>query len=108
MVPTRIWPCSAGAIDGVLCAWGWVNNFKLNEVTTYHTLQNLNPGTYSSVMNKDAQDKLTPDEQQHLRDITPLYFFYNTTNGAAARWRAFRRRTSSRCRRRTGPGSSTR
>ena len=73
-----------GAIDGVLCAWGWVNNFKLNEVTTYHTLMNLNPGTYSSVMNKDAWDKLTPEEQQHLADITPMYFLYNTTNGAAA------------------------
>jgi len=53
-----------GAIDGVLCAWGWVNNFKLNEVTTYHTLMNLNPGTYSSVMNKDTWEKLTPEEQQ--------------------------------------------
>jgi len=73
-----------GAIDGVLCAWGWVNNFKLNEVTTYHTLMNLNPGTYSSVMNKDTWEKLTPEEQQHLTDITPLYFLYNTTNAAAA------------------------
>ncbi len=73
-----------GAIDGVLCAWGWVNNFKLNEVTTYHTLMNLNPGTYSSVMNKDTWDKLTAEEQQRLAEITPLYFFYNTTNGAAA------------------------
>ncbi len=73
-----------GAIDGVLCAWGWVNNFKLNEVTTYHTLLNLNPGTYSTVMNKDTYDKLTPEEQQHLADIRPLYFFYNTTDSAAA------------------------
>jgi TRAP-type C4-dicarboxylate transport system substrate-binding protein len=73
-----------GAVDGVLCAWGWVNNFKLTEVTTYHTLVNLNPGTYSTVMNKDAWDKLTPAEQQHLADIIPLYFFYNTTDGAAA------------------------
>ena len=40
--------------DGVLCAWGWVNNFKLNEVTTYHTLLNLNPGSYSTVMNRDT------------------------------------------------------
>lgn len=73
-----------GAIDGVLCAWGWVNNFKLNEVTTYHTLLNLNPGSYSTVMNRDAYDKLTPDEQQHLADIIPLYFFFNTTDSAAA------------------------
>jgi len=73
-----------GAVDGILCAWGWVNNFKLNEVTTYHTLLNLNPGTYSTVMNKDTYDKLTPAEQQHLADLRPLYFFYNTTNGAAA------------------------
>lgn len=73
-----------GAVDGVLCAWGWVNNFKLNEVTTYHTLLNLNPGTYSTVMNKDAYDKLTPQEQNHLADLEPVYFFYNTTNGAAA------------------------
>ena len=73
-----------GAVDGVLCAWGWVNNFKLNEVTTYHTLLNLNPGSYSSVMNKDTYSKLTPGEQGHLADMRPLYFFYNTTNGAAA------------------------
>ncbi|SMF41455.1 TRAP-type C4-dicarboxylate transport system, substrate-binding protein [Tistlia consotensis] len=73
-----------GAIVGVLSAWGWVNNFKLNEVTTYHTLLNLNPGTYSSVMNRDTYDKLTPEEQQHLADITPLYFLYNTTDSAAA------------------------
>jgi len=72
-----------GAIDGVLAAWGWVNNFKLNEVTTYHTLLNLNPGTYTSVMNKDTYDKLTPEEQEHLGDITPMYFFYNTTDAAA-------------------------
>lgn len=72
-----------GTIDGVLSAWGWVNNFKLNEVTTYHTLLNLNPGTYSSVMNRDAYNKLTPEEQQHLADIKPLYFFYNTTDSVA-------------------------
>nr|WP_295469689.1 TRAP transporter substrate-binding protein DctP [Mesorhizobium sp.] len=72
-----------GAVDGVLCAWGWVNNFKLNEVTTHHTLVNLNPGTYSTVMNKDAHDKLTEDEKKHLADILPVYFFNNTTDGAA-------------------------
>lgn len=73
-----------GAIDGVLSAWGWVNNFKLNEVSTYHTLINLNPGTYSSVMNRATYDKLTPEEQVHLADISPLYFLYNTTDSAAA------------------------
>jgi hypothetical protein len=56
-----------GTIDGVLSAWGWVNNFKLNEVTTYHTLLNLNPGTYSSVMNKDTYDKLTAEERSPPR-----------------------------------------
>ncbi len=73
-----------GAIDGVLAAWGWVNNFKLNEVTEYHTLLNLNPGTYSTVMNKDTYDKLSDEEKAHLADVTPMYFFYNTTNSAAA------------------------
>jgi TRAP-type C4-dicarboxylate transport system substrate-binding protein len=73
-----------GAIDGVLAAWGWVNNFKLNEVTTYHTLLNLNPGTYSSVMNKDTYDQLTDAEKAHLGDLVPMYFFYNTTDSAAA------------------------
>ena len=72
-----------GAIDGILSAWGWVNNFKLNEVTTYHTLTNLNPGSYSTVMNTDAYARLTPVEQAHLADLVPLYFFYNTTNSAA-------------------------
>ncbi|NDW07343.1 TRAP transporter substrate-binding protein [Jiella pacifica] len=73
-----------GSIDGVLSAWGWVNNFKLNEVSTYHTLLNLNPGTYSTVMNKDTYDKLTAEEKARLADLTPLYFFYNTTDSAAA------------------------
>ncbi len=73
-----------GAVDGVLCAWGWVNNFKLNEVTTYHTLLNLNPGSYSTVMNKDTFGRLTPQEQSHLTDLHPVYFFNNTTDGAAA------------------------
>ncbi|PWW01481.1 TRAP-type C4-dicarboxylate transport system substrate-binding protein [Hoeflea marina] len=72
-----------GSIDGILSAWGWVNNFKLNEVSTYHTLLNLNPGTYSTVMNKTAYDRLTQTEKDHLADITPLYFLYNTTDSAA-------------------------
>lgn len=72
-----------GSIDGVLAAWGWVNNFKLNEVSTYHTLLNLNPGTYSTVMNKNAYARLTPEEQRHLADLRPVYFFYNTTDSAA-------------------------
>ena len=58
-----------GSVDGVLCAWGWVNNFKLNEVTKYHTLLNLNPGSYSEVMNRDSFDKLTPVEQARLKEI---------------------------------------
>ncbi len=73
-----------GAVNGVLCAWGWVNNFKLNEVTTYHTLLNLNPGSYSTVMNKDTFARLTPQEQQHLVHLNTTYFFNNTTDGAAA------------------------
>lgn len=73
-----------GAIDGVLAAWGWVNNFKLNEVSTYHTLLNLNPGTYSSVMNRDVYARLTEEEKKHLADLMPLHFFYNTTDSAAA------------------------
>lgn len=73
-----------GAVNGVLAAWGWVNNFKLNEVTDYHTLLNLNPGTYSTVMNKEAYDKLTDTEKSHLADLLPVYFFYNTTDSAAA------------------------
>ncbi|WP_306005040.1 TRAP transporter substrate-binding protein [Aquicoccus porphyridii] len=72
-----------GTIDGVLSAWGWVNNFKLNEVTDYHLLLNLNPGTYSTVMNKDTWAELTPQEQAHISDLNPVYFFYNTTDSAA-------------------------
>ncbi len=71
------------AIDGVLAAWGWVNNFKLNEVSRYHTLLNLNPGTYSTVMNRDTWNKLTPADRAHLSDILPIYFFNNTTDSAA-------------------------
>ena len=73
-----------GTIDGVLAAWGWVNNFKLNEVADYHLLLNLNPGTYSTVMNKDTWDRLDPEVQAHLKDWLPVYFFYNTTDSAAA------------------------
>ncbi|MBL1419705.1 MAG: TRAP transporter substrate-binding protein DctP [Alphaproteobacteria bacterium] len=73
-----------GAIDGVLAAWGWVNNFKLNEVTTYHTLLNMNPGTYSTVMNKDTFNTLTDDEQNRLTSMLPMYYLYNTTDSAAA------------------------
>lgn len=73
-----------GAIDGVLAAWGWVNNFKLNEVTTYHTLLNMNPGTYSTVMNKDTFNKLTDDEQKRITNNLPMYYLYNTTDSAAA------------------------
>ncbi len=61
------------------------------------------PGTYSTVMNKDTYNKLTPEEQKHLADITPLYFFYNTTDGAARRPRTCRQRTSSRSPPRTRP-----
>lgn len=71
------------AIDGVLAAWGWVNNFKLNEVSRYHTLMNLNPGSYSTVMNRDTWKKLTPAERAHLSDLLPVYFFINTTDSAA-------------------------
>ena len=73
-----------GAVDGVLCAWGWVNNFKFNEVTTYHTLINLNPGTYSTVMNRDTFARMTGAEKMHMTDLRPTYFFNNTTDGAAA------------------------
>lgn len=73
-----------GAVDGVLCAWGWVNNFKFTEVTTYHTLINLNPGTYSTVMNRDTFARLTEEERMHITDLRPTYFFNNTTDGAAA------------------------
>lgn len=72
-----------GAIDGVLAAWGWVNNFKLNEVADYHLLLNLNPGTYSTVMNRDTWNQLPSSVQAHLTDLTPSYFFYNTADSAA-------------------------
>ena len=72
------------AVVTVLAAWGWVNNFKLNEVADYHLLLNLNPGTYSTVMNKDTWDRLDPEVQAHLKDWLPVYFFYNTTDSAAA------------------------
>jgi hypothetical protein len=34
-------------------------------------------------MNKDAYDRLTDEEKKHLKDLLPVYFFYNTTDGAA-------------------------
>lgn len=72
-----------GSVEGVLCAWGWVNNFKLNEVAKYHTLLNLDPGTYSEVMNRDTWNKLSPVAQARLKQLRPMYFFYNTTDSAA-------------------------
>lgn len=71
-------------VDGVLATWGWVNDFKINEVTEYHTLLNMNPGTYSTVMNKDTYNLLTDVEKLRLKSLVPMYYFYNAIDNASA------------------------
>ncbi len=71
-------------VDGVMAAWGWVNAFKIYEVTKYHTLIGLSPGSITWVMNKDTYNKFTDDEKlilDQLRKNSPANFIRaNVTN----------------------------
>jgi len=59
-----------GVVDGIFSAWGWVEVFHLDEVTPYHTLIGLSPGSSSWIFNKKTWDKcFTPVEQARLRDF---------------------------------------
>jgi len=57
-----------GVIDGIFCAWGWVNIFKFHEVAPYHTLLSICPGTTSWGFNRKTWDRFTPFEQMLLKE----------------------------------------
>ncbi len=64
-----------GVIDGIFSAWGWVEIFHLSEVTEYHTLLGLSPGTASWLFNAETWKKFTPVEQMLLKqyEIEGMY-----------------------------------
>ncbi|MFC2062439.1 TRAP transporter substrate-binding protein DctP [Chloroflexota bacterium] len=52
-----------GAVDGIACPWGYFDEWKMDEVTTYHTNVGLSPGLCSWIMNMDSFNKLKPAHQ---------------------------------------------
>ena len=57
-----------GVIDGIFAAWGWVEVLHLHEVTPYHNLLRICPGSTSNLMNRKTWDKFTPSEQMMLKE----------------------------------------
>lgn len=55
-----------GVVDGVVCAWGTVNNTHLYEVCPYHTLIAICPTCSWPMFNRVAWDKFTPAEQRSI------------------------------------------
>lgn len=56
-----------GAVDAAFAAWGWVKTWKMDEVTNYHSLLCLCPGSSSWLFNKKTFDRFTPHEQMLLK-----------------------------------------
>jgi len=52
-----------GAVDGIACPWGYFDEWKMDEVTTYHTNVGLSPGLASWVANAETFSKLKPAHQ---------------------------------------------
>ncbi|MFC2062434.1 TRAP transporter substrate-binding protein DctP [Chloroflexota bacterium] len=55
--------CATGVVDGIACPWGYFDEWKMDEVTTYHTNVGLSPGLCSWIMNMDSFNKLKPAHQ---------------------------------------------
>ncbi len=70
-----------GVIDGILAAWGWVEIFNLQDVTPYHYMLRISPGTVSWAMNRETFEKFTPKEQWELKQYRYQGLF-NTNRGA--------------------------
>jgi len=60
-----------GVIDGVACAWGSLNVFRLYEVTKYHTLIGISPATSHWLFSLKTWNKFTPDEQKRFESLAP-------------------------------------
>ncbi len=58
-----------GVIDGVACAWGSVNVFRLYEVTKYHTLIGISPATSHWLFSLKTWNKFTSDEQKRFESL---------------------------------------
>jgi len=56
-----------GVIDGIFCAWGWVNAFSLKEVVPYSIPLRISPGTGAWIFNRDTWNKFTPHEQKMFK-----------------------------------------
>lgn len=57
-----------GVIDAIFCAWGTYNTNKLGEVTPYHLMLGLSPGTSFWFINKDTWNRFTDYEQRLIMD----------------------------------------
>ncbi|MFC2008905.1 TRAP transporter substrate-binding protein DctP [Chloroflexota bacterium] len=57
-----------GVIDAIFCAWGTYNTNNLGEVTPYHLMLGLSPGTSFWFINKDTWSKFTDYEQRLIMD----------------------------------------
>jgi TRAP-type C4-dicarboxylate transport system substrate-binding protein len=56
-----------GVIDGALIPWGFIHGEKLYEQLMYHTELNMNPVAFAYVMNREAFEQFTPEEQANLK-----------------------------------------
>lgn len=59
-----------GVADGVMLAWAAFKTWKLQEVTHYHTKVDLGSITTWCAMNKSTWNKLTPEVQKIINEIS--------------------------------------
>ncbi|MBW2612137.1 MAG: TRAP transporter substrate-binding protein DctP [Deltaproteobacteria bacterium] len=62
-----------GVIDGVACAWGSVNVFRLYEVTKYHTLISICPATSHWFFSLKTWNKFTLEEQKRFESLASWF-----------------------------------
>ncbi|MFC2062510.1 TRAP transporter substrate-binding protein DctP [Chloroflexota bacterium] len=56
-----------GVVDGLFCPWALAKSFSLGEVAKYHTLLGFSPVTSTFGVNRDTWDKMTPHEQDLMK-----------------------------------------
>ena len=61
-----------GVVDGFTGAYGMFNNFRLYEVTKYHTNAHLGATTTMVIMNKNRWNSLSSDMQKVLTDYSAI------------------------------------
>ncbi|MCL6479255.1 MAG: TRAP transporter substrate-binding protein [Peptococcaceae bacterium] len=59
-----------GTADGCIIGISALRSWKLNEVTKYHTVLDLQAGPFYMVMNKEKFNSLPPDVQQLINETT--------------------------------------